>query len=127
MEENKRSRQFPSSIGTTQFVRLYILHLLIERSHYGKELIDEIGMRLGGNWKPSPGMVYPMLFRLESEGYIYGSWTEPEKRAIKRYRITKEGEKYYRKSKLQLEPMFNQAANLIDLALKDLYKKRRRY
>ena len=36
-------------------------------------------------------MVYPLLRDLEEEGYIKGWWEEPDKRSIRRYRLTDEG------------------------------------
>ena len=40
--EGKRQRQFPTTIGTTTFVKIYILLLLKEKHYYGNELKDEI-------------------------------------------------------------------------------------
>lgn len=37
---------------------------------HGYEMIQEIGERSGGAWKPSPGSVYPTLQLLEDEGLI---------------------------------------------------------
>ncbi|MYZ40356.1 MULTISPECIES: PadR family transcriptional regulator, partial [unclassified Streptomyces] len=36
----------------------------------GYEMIQEIGERSGGAWRPSPGSVYPTLQLLEDEGLI---------------------------------------------------------
>ncbi|GGY86564.1 PadR family transcriptional regulator [Streptomyces nitrosporeus] len=51
-------------------VRASILALLKDRSMHGYEMIQEIGDRSGGAWKPSPGSVYPTLQMLEDEGLI---------------------------------------------------------
>ena len=48
-------------------------------------------------WEPSPGMIYPMLRNLESEGYITGWWAEPDRRSIKHYKLTPEGYEHYKK------------------------------
>jgi DNA-binding PadR family transcriptional regulator len=53
-------------------VRASILALLTERPMHGYEMIQEIGERTGGVWKPSPGSVYPTLQLLEDEGVIEG-------------------------------------------------------
>ncbi len=37
---------------------------------HGYEMIQEIGERSGGAWRPSPGSVYPTLQLLEDEGLI---------------------------------------------------------
>ncbi|WP_030755699.1 PadR family transcriptional regulator [Streptomyces sp. NRRL F-5135] len=51
-------------------VRASILVLLKDRPMHGYEMIQEIGERSGGAWRPSPGSVYPTLQLLEDEGMI---------------------------------------------------------
>ncbi len=66
------------------FSRHYILGLLEEEPMTGKEIIDKAILQSGGRWKPSPGLIYPMLGRLLEEGLI--SETESGK-----YKITSRG------------------------------------
>ena len=66
------------------FSRHYILRLLEEESMTGKEIIDRAILQSGGKWKPSPGLIYPMLGRLLEEGLI--SETDSGK-----YKITSRG------------------------------------
>lgn len=121
--KNKRNRQFPTKISTTSFVKLYILHLLTEKSYYGNEIIDEIKTRLENKWEPSPGMIYPLLRDLESEEYIYGWWQEPDKRSIRHYRITDSGFEHYKKIKLIYKDGFEESMTIIKNTLLDIYKK----
>lgn len=119
--KNKRNRQFPSKISTTFFVKLYILHLLKDKSYYGNEIIDEIRSRLDNKWEPSPGMVYPLLRELEEEGYVTGWWEEPDKRSIRRYRLTDKGYKHYQIILLQYKPTFEDSLYIVQTVLKDIY------
>jgi len=66
------------------FSRHYILGLLEGEPMTGKEIIDKAILQSGGKWKPSPGLIYPMLGRLLEEGLI--SETESGK-----YKITSRG------------------------------------
>ncbi len=52
------------------FSRHYILGLLREQELTGKEIIDKAIYQSEGKWKPSPGLIYPMLGRLLEEGLI---------------------------------------------------------
>ena len=119
--KGERNRQFPSKISTTSFVKLYILHLLNEKSYYGNEIIEEIKIRLNYKWEPSPGMVYPLLRELEGEGYIIGWWDEPDKRSIRRYKLTDEGYRHYQVILLQYKPAFEDSLNIVENVLKDIY------
>jgi len=52
------------------FTRFYVLHLLTERPMTGKEIILEAEEQSGGDWTPSPGLIYPLLGRLVRDGLI---------------------------------------------------------
>jgi DNA-binding PadR family transcriptional regulator len=52
------------------FSRQYILSLLKEQPMTGKEIIDKATLQSGGRWKPSPGLIYPLLGRLLDEGLV---------------------------------------------------------
>lgn len=119
--EQQRSRQFPSKISTTAFAKLYILHLLNEKSYYGNELIDEISTRLDRKWEPSPGMIYPMLRELESEGYVRGWWQEPDKRSIRHYKLTSEGYEHYKKIKLLYKSNIQDSLIMLNRIMSDIY------
>ena len=66
-------------------------------------------------------MVYPLLRDLESEGYIVGWWDEPDKRSIRRYRLTDEGYKHYQIILLQYKSSFEDSLNIVQNVLKDIY------
>jgi DNA-binding PadR family transcriptional regulator len=51
-------------------VRAAVLALLAEEPRNGYQLIQEIEERSGGEWRPSPGAVYPALQQLTDEGLI---------------------------------------------------------
>lgn len=120
----ERQRQFPTKVSTTSFVKLYILHLINDKSYYGNEIKDEIKKRLDDKWEPSPGMIYPLLRELEKEGYIEGWWDEPDKRSIRRYKITDIGIKHYKILLLQNKPAFEDSLLIVRNVLKDIYKEK---
>jgi DNA-binding PadR family transcriptional regulator len=69
-------------------VRAAILALLAERPMHGYEMIQEIGQRSNGLWRPSPGSVYPTLQLLVDEGLIVATESEGSKRL---FELTDEG------------------------------------
>jgi DNA-binding PadR family transcriptional regulator len=51
-------------------VRSAILALLTEGPRHGYQIIQDIAERSGGQWRPSPGSVYPALSALQDEGLV---------------------------------------------------------
>jgi len=68
---------------------LALKYLEQEKELSGKQISSKI--EEGTGWTPSPGTFYPLLDRLEEEGFLE-SWKEGRKR---RFRITEEGEKKF--------------------------------
>jgi len=66
------------------FSRYFILELLKKKAHTGKEIIDHAVEQSNGIWKPSPGLIYPLLGRLLDEGLI-------EETSDGKYQLTKKG------------------------------------
>jgi DNA-binding PadR family transcriptional regulator len=66
------------------FSRHYVLTSIKEVPMSGKEIIDKAIDESGGIWKPSPGLIYPMLGRLIEEGLI-------DQMDDGRYKITTKG------------------------------------
>lgn len=66
------------------FSRYYILQQLKKQPHTGKEIIDSANEASAGEWKPSPGLIYPLLGRLLDEGLI-------EESKDGKYQITDKG------------------------------------
>jgi DNA-binding PadR family transcriptional regulator len=66
------------------FSRHYILGLLKVQPMTGKEIIDKAIVQSGGKWRPSPGLIYPLLGRLLEEGLI-------DETDNGRYKITTKG------------------------------------
>ena len=66
------------------FSRYYILQQLKKQPHTGKEIIDSANEASAGEWKPSPGLIYPLLGRLLDEGLI-------EENGNGKYQITEKG------------------------------------
>ena len=118
----KYNRIFPSKMSTSSFLELYILFLFQnKKEYYGKEIMDEIESRFGSKWKPSHGMMYPLLRELESKKYIKGYWEDARKKTKKIYKITKAGNEHLEDELRSKENMFIDSYNMIVRILNDLY------
>jgi len=66
------------------FSRYYVLNILKEVPMTGKQIMENASKESNGMWKPSAGLVYPLLGRLLQEGLI-------EENEEGKYTITKKG------------------------------------
>ena len=71
-------------------VRAAILALLAEEPRNGYQLIQEIEERSDGEWRPSPGAVYPALQQLTDEGLI----EVEEQEGRRTFRLSESGRAY---------------------------------
>ncbi|WP_432561053.1 helix-turn-helix transcriptional regulator [Kineococcus sp. SYSU DK003] len=70
-------------------VRAAVLVLLAEGPSNGYRIIGEVTRRSEGEWKPSPGSVYPTLQQLQDEGLVAADPADP-----KQFTLTDEGRRY---------------------------------
>jgi transcriptional regulator len=73
---------------------LLILSLVDGRARHGYEIAKLIESRSDGALKFKVASLYPLLYRLESRGWIAGTWVEkPGSRRCRFYKLTPAGRK----------------------------------
>jgi PadR family transcriptional regulator PadR len=79
-----------------------ILSLLARGESYGYELIQQVKELSGEKIQWTDGMLYPVLHRMEDNGWIKSRWVEMENgRKRKYYAIKKDGEKALKEKRAQ--------------------------
>ena len=68
-----------------------ILSLLSHRESYGYELIQEVKRLSGDKIQWTDGMLYPVLHRMEDNGWIKSRWVEIENGRKRKYYSIKKG------------------------------------
>jgi PadR family transcriptional regulator PadR len=69
-----------------------VLGILGEGESYGYAILRRVDDLSGGRMQWTDGMLYPLLHRLERQGYVSASWgTSDEGRRRKHYAISKAG------------------------------------
>ena len=87
---------------------LIVLALLEERQRHGYELAKLIETRSEGKLEFHVASLYPMLYRLESKGWVEGRWVEkPNERRRRFYRITAQGRKVLALQRKSWREFFN--------------------
>ena len=56
-------------------LEMLVLEMLCDRATYGYELLRRLKERSGGLFALKEGTLYPILYRLEDEGFIAASWS----------------------------------------------------
>ena len=93
-------------------VRAAILDLLAEGQPWnGYQIIQEIGERTQGVWRPSAGSVYPALQQLEDEGLITPAAGEDRKR---NYTLTDDGRAYVQAHADELKASWDAVTGSVD-------------
>jgi len=69
-----------------------VLAILSEGESYGYAIIKRVGELSGGRLQWTDGMLYPVLHRLERNGWVQATWGEAESGRRRRYyKLTKAG------------------------------------
>ncbi len=94
-------------------VRAAILDLLAEGQPWnGYQIIQEIGARTQGVWRPSAGSVYPALQQLEDEALITAEATGEDRRRM--YTLTEEGRAYVEEHAEELRASWDAVTGSVD-------------
>jgi len=72
------------------FIKLHILHHAAHEEIFGAGMIDELSTH---GYKLSPGTLYPMLHKMEVNGYLISEKREVNGKVRKYYRCTEDGQR----------------------------------
>jgi DNA-binding PadR family transcriptional regulator len=91
-----------------------VLAILSEGESYGYAILKRVSELSGNKLQWTDGMLYPLLHRLERNGYVEAAWGRSETgRRRKYYRLTKQGREELGKHQRQWE--------IVDSTLKGIW------
>jgi DNA-binding PadR family transcriptional regulator len=90
-------------------LRLVLLKLIADEPRHGYDLIRAIEELTGGEYAPSPGVVYPTLTLLQDMGLIEEAAVEGPR---KPFQVTKEGQKHLKERAEEVQALFERLAEL---------------
>lgn len=102
---------------------MLILSLLQERPKYAYEMTQELKARTNGEYNMP--LLYPVLYRLQDQGYIEESEKviSQNNRVRNYYRLTPAGIAHLAEMRKEFRRLCRHVAHLIDLPEEDLYEK----
>ena len=90
-------------------LRLVLLKLIADEPRHGYDLIRAIEELTGGEYAPSPGVVYPTLTLLQDMGLIEEA---PGEGARKPFQVTDEGRAHLEEREEEVEALFERLTDL---------------
>ena len=100
----RRGRMFESGE-----LRLVLLKLIADEPRHGYDLIRAIEDLTGGEYAPSPGVIYPTLTLLQDMGLIEEAAGEGPR---KPFQVTDEGRKHLEEREEEIEALFERLRDL---------------
>ena len=88
-------------------LRLLLLKLIADEPRHGYQLIKAIEELTGGDYAPSPGIVYPTLSMLEDEGFVSETHSPDSKRT---FDATDEGRAYLAENQEEADRLIERLA-----------------
>lgn len=123
LNEIKKIKQEKEAVGqvfTKGILPLYVYYILTLGPSNGNDIATKIGEHTRGRWCPSTGGIYPLLKKMERDGFIKGE-IKDEGRFQKLYSLTKEGLEEYDKKKDLLKDRFFDALEVFKMVARKVY------
>jgi DNA-binding PadR family transcriptional regulator len=88
-EDERRSIERELKRGSLELI---VLHLLGPGEAYGYEIVSKLTAQTNGALEVTDGTLYPVLYRLERNGFVTVRWETPERGVPRKYyRLTDAG------------------------------------
>ncbi len=100
----------------------YVLSLLAEKKMYGKQIIDQITNMTRGEWKPSPGSIYPMLQKMVRLGLVTVYVDNIRGQSTRVYELTGLGRDALWGMREEIKPRLEKTIKLLNYHLHELEK-----
>lgn len=95
---------------------LAILSVLAERPLHGYEIARRIELRTHGSLRFTLASLYPLLYRMETHGWLRASWGEtPAGRERRYYRLTAAGRKKLAPLRKEWKELFHALGRLAEV------------
>lgn len=118
----QKENEAVGQVFTKGLLPIYVLYILSLAPTNGNDISHKVGDRTHGLWLPSTGGIYPLLKKLEKEGFVEGNWDDSRKKAQKIYSITEEGLREFEHKKILLKDKIEEALEVFKIIYEDLYK-----
>ena len=123
LRELKKAKSENEAVGqvlTKGILPLYVYYILSLGPANGNDIATQISNHTRGKWSPSTGGIYPLLKKMEKQGFISGAISS-EGRLQKIYTLTDEGRKEFGIKKHLLYDRIRDALYVFRMVLTEIY------
>ncbi len=103
------------------YMGMALLLMINEKPITGYTIMRSISETTDGSWNPTPGGVYPLLKKLETEGLVHGEWFVHNGRKCKTYVITEDGKRTLESVLLKQSQIALGINRLFETFVKDIF------
>jgi DNA-binding PadR family transcriptional regulator len=122
LKKIEKEKEAVGQVFTKGLLPLYVLYILSLGATNGNDIAHKIGEKTNALWVPSTGGIYPLLKKMEKNGYVVGIWDDETKKKQKIYSITAIGTKELENKKVLLKSKISEALEVFKIIYKDLYE-----
>ncbi len=120
LKKVKAEKAAVGQVFTKGILPLYVFYILTLGPSNGNDIANQIAIHTSGHWNPSTGGIYPLLKKMEKEGYVEGIVSE-EGRLQKIYTLTQAGREEYERKKDLLFDKIDDALQVFRSVAREIY------
>lgn len=96
---------------------MLVLRLLKNDAKYGYQIIQEMKEKSDATFVLKDGTLYPVLYRLEEDGFVQGRWSEASGKQVARkyYEITESG----KQALIEIESVWNRISDGVNQIMEE--------
>lgn len=117
----QKEKEAVGQVFTKGLLPIYVLYILSMGATNGNDIAHKIGERTNRLWIPSTGGIYPLLQKMERQGFVAGQWDDSKKKMQKIYSLTESGQNELENKKKLLKSKMNEALRVFKIVYGDLY------
>jgi DNA-binding PadR family transcriptional regulator len=115
-----------SKLGGGQMLKsllpYYVLGLLAQGDMYGKKILESIADMTRGSWRPSPGLIYPLLKKIVRLGYATEYLDDSQGHPRRFYNLTTSGEECLLQMQKEIGESLQKTIEVLSLHLEKIKK-----
>ncbi len=121
LKKVQKEREAVGQVFAKGLLPIYVLFVLNYKPSNGNDISNTISERTNNLWTPSTGGIYPLLKKLEKDGFVVGEWDNPKKKFQKIYSLTPLGKAEFENRKELLKPKIEESLKVFQTIYKDLF------